>query len=226
MDSSITLLSALLLGLLGGVHCVGMCGGIVTALTFSTDPNSSRQQRLIIQLAYNIGRISSYTLFGFIAGALSQYSQTLFINVHVVQNVLQIIAALFLLAMGLYLGGWWSGLITLEQLGQHLWKYIEPRARHLLPIRSSLHAILVGMVWGWLPCGLVYSAAFYALSSGSAVKGALLMLSFGVGTLPTLLASGMLASNLTKFLRQIWVRRIVGMFVILWSLVLLYRNLS
>ena len=226
MDSQITLLSALLLGLFGGVHCVGMCGGIVTALTFSTDPSANRNQRLFIQLAYNLGRISSYTLFGFIAGALSQFSQTLFINVHLVQHVLQFVAALFLLAMGLYLGGWWTGLIKLEQLGQYVWKYIEPRARHLLPIRSWTHAILVGMVWGWLPCGLVYSAAFYALSSGSAYHGGILMMSFGIGTLPTLLASGMLANNLTKLLRQLWTRRIAGLFVILCSLVLFYRYIS
>ncbi len=218
-----TLLSAFLLGLLGGVHCVGMCGGIVTALTFSTDPAQTSSRRVGIQLLYNLGRISSYTLFGLIAGALSQFSATLLVNVHQLQIVLQVIAALFMLAMGFYLAGWWQGLLQLERVGQLIWRRIEPRARHLLPIRSHKSALLVGMVWGWLPCGLVYSVAFYAMSSGSAVHGALLMFCFGLGTLPTLLASGLLANSLLGWLRHPAVRTGAGMIVIGFSFLLIYR---
>jgi len=218
-----TLLSAFLVGLLGGVHCVGMCGGIVTALTFSTDPSRTATRRVGIQLLYNLGRISSYTLFGLIVGALSQFSATLLVNVHLLQTLLQGIAALFMLAMGLYLAGWWQGLLQLERVGQHLWRRIEPRARQLLPIRSYPQALLVGMVWGWLPCGLVYSVAFYAMSSGSALHGALLMWCFGLGTLPTLLASGLLASSMLRWLRHPWVRRGAGLVVIGFACVMLYR---
>lgn len=223
MAVEFSLLTAFLAGLLGGVHCVGMCGGIVTALTFSTDPHVNQSRRVGIQIFYNLGRISSYTLFGLLAGALSQFSATLLVDIHQVQTLLQIIAALFMLAMGLYLGGWWQGLLKLEQLGQHLWRHIEPRARHLLPIRTYSQAWRVGMLWGWLPCGLVYSVAFYAMSSGSALHGALLMLSFGVGTLPTLLASGLLVTSVTRFLRHRYVRSGAGLLVIGFALLLLSR---
>ena len=218
-----TLLSAFLVGLLGGVHCVGMCGGIVTALTFSTDPARTTSRRLKILFLYNLGRVSSYALFGFVAGALSQFSSSLLVNVHLLQTVLQIIAALFMLAMGLYLGGWWQGLLRIERVGQLIWKRIEPHARHLLPIRSYSSALIVGMVWGWLPCGLVYSVAFYAMSSGNAVHGALLMLCFGAGTLPTLLASGLLANSLLRWLRHPLMRTGAGLIVIGLSCLLMYR---
>ena len=221
-----TLLSAFLVGLLGGGHCVGMCGGIVTALTFSTDPLRPTTRRVGIQLLYNLGRISSYSLFGLIAGALSQFSTSLLVNVHLLQSILQGIAALFMLAMGLYLAGWWQGLLQLEHVGQHIWRHIEPRARHLLPIRSYPQALLVGMAWGWLPCGLVYSVAFYAMSSGTALHGALLMLSFGIGTLPTLLASGFMANSMLRWLRHSWVRNSAGLMVIGFALLLLYRVFS
>lgn len=218
-----TLLAALLVGLLGGVHCVGMCGGIVTALTLSADPSRTVTRRLGILLLYNLGRISSYTLFGLIAGALSQFSATLLVNVHLLQIVLQGIAVLFMVAMGLYLGGWWQGLMQLERVGQHVWRRIEPHARQLLPIRSYPHALLVGMVWGWLPCGLVYSVVFYAMSSASALHGALLMGCFGLGTLPTLVASGLLANSLLRWLRHPWVRKGAGLLVISFALLMLSR---
>jgi uncharacterized protein len=218
-----TLLAALLVGLLGGVHCVGMCGGIVSALTLSADPSRPATRRLGILLLYNLGRISSYTLFGLIAGALSQFSATLLVNVHLFQTGLQGIAVLFMVAMGLYLGGWWQGLLLLERLGQHVWRRIEPHARQLLPIRSYPHAFLVGMVWGWLPCGLVYSVVFYAMSSASALHGALLMGCFGLGTLPTLVASGLLANSLLRWLRHPWVRQGAGLLVISFALLMVYR---
>ncbi|MBI3562062.1 MAG: sulfite exporter TauE/SafE family protein [Gammaproteobacteria bacterium] len=218
-----TLLAALIAGLLGGVHCVGMCGGIVTALSLTIDPNRSNRQRLGIQLGYNLGRILSYSVLGAVAGALAHLGSRLFINTHAVQLVLQVIAALFMLALGLYLAGWWRGLVKLERLGHLLWRHIEPRARGLLPIASYPQAVIVGMVWGWLPCGLVYSILFYAMSSGTAWHGALLMFCFGLGTLPTLLTSGLLATTITRLLRQKTTQHLAGVSVFIMGLILLWR---
>jgi len=215
-------LSAFLVGLLGGVHCVGMCGGIVTALSMGLPvrPGQPATSNLPLLLAYNLGRIGSYTLAGALfggIGALAVHSSGL----RSVQTGLLIIAALFMVALGLYLGGWWRGLNRVEQLGGRLWKRIEPWGRRLIPVRSPGRALLLGALWGWLPCGLVYSVLIWSISTGDPLKGALLLLSFGLGTLPNLLAMGLFAGVLTAQVRKPWVRQTAGVLVAgfgLWTL--------
>jgi hypothetical protein len=128
-----------------------------------------------------------------------------------------LIAALFMIALGLYLGGWWQGLSRLEQAGGRLWRYLEPAGRRLLPVRTPVHALGVGLIWGWLPCGLVYSVLVWAMSAGSAAQGALLMLSFGLGTLPALLAMGVFAAAIARVVRNIWWRRLAGALVMVFG---------
>ena len=143
-------LSAFLLGLLGAGHCLGMCGGLASALGLNTGQND-KLERL---LAYNLGRISSYCIAGLIVGALGFWlSQQLSAAI-----VLRYLAAMMLILMGLYLGQWFNGLLVTEKLGQKLWRIIQPLGKRFIPIRSTSDALLIGMVWGWLPCGLVYSA--------------------------------------------------------------------
>ncbi|AOV18112.1 hypothetical protein BJI67_14505 [Acidihalobacter aeolianus] len=216
--------AAVLVGLLGGVHCVGMCGGIVGALGMSMSP--ARQGRvgaaLPILLAYNAGRIGSYTLAGTLAGGFGWYATQL-VHVHQAQLVLGVIAALFMIALGLYLAGWWRGLAAVERAGAHVWQRIEPLGRRLLPVRNPAQALGLGAVWGWLPCGLVYSVLIWALASGGPRQGALLMLCFGLGTLPNLLAMGVFAARLAGFVRRTWVRRTAGGLVALFGVVSLLR---
>ncbi len=147
---SVDLLSAFVVGLLGGVHCVGMCGGIVGALSLGLPA----ERNLPILLAYNVGRISSYTLAGALMGALGFYFSGL-LPVQTAQKVLLSLAGLFLILMGLYLAGWWNVLSRVERAGGVLWRRIEPLGRGLLPVRSVRHGLLLGLLWGWLPCGLV-----------------------------------------------------------------------
>ncbi|WNF45093.1 sulfite exporter TauE/SafE family protein [Pseudomonas sp. SG20056] len=206
------LISALILGLLGGGHCLGMCGGLMGALTLAIPPER-RAQRFQLLLAYNLGRIFSYSLAGLLLG-LAGWALA---NSPLVMG-LRVIAALLLIAMGLYLAGWWSGLTRIEALGHGLWRYIQPLARRFMPVTSLPHALMLGGLWGWLPCGLVYSTLLWAASQGNAVDSAALMLAFGLGTLPVLLATGIAAERLTALLRKQGVRTAAGILVILFGL--------
>lgn len=206
------LVSALILGLLGGGHCLGMCGGLMGALTLAI-PAEQRARRLRLLLAYNLGRILSYAAAGVLIG-LAGWA----VASSPAAMVLRVIAAGLLIAMGLYLAGWWSGLTRIEGLGRHLWRHLQPIASRLMPISSVPRALLLGAIWGWLPCGLVYSTLLWAASQGSALDSGLLMLAFGLGTWPVLLATGMAAERLTALLRRRGVRMAGGLLVILFGL--------
>ncbi len=224
MEITVSNIAALLVGFLGGVHCVGMCGGIVGALSFGL-PEQRRQGlrgQLPFLLLYNLGRISSYTLAGALAGGLGAWAINL-LAIHQLQLWLLVLAGVFMILMGLYLNGWWRVLVRVEQAGGVIWQRIEPLGRRLLPVQRPGQALLLGMVWGWLPCGLVYSVLIWTLMSGGAKQGALLMLSFGIGTLPNLLAMGVFAVLLQKFVRRNWVRQVSGGGVMLFGIYMLWR---
>ncbi|MCF1488613.1 sulfite exporter TauE/SafE family protein [Pseudomonas sp. AA27] len=204
--------SALVLGLLGGGHCLGMCGGLMGALTLAI-PAEQRGRRLRLLLAYNLGRILSYAAAGLLLGlaGVALASSPLAIG-------LRVVAALLLIAMGLYLAGWWSGLTRIEALGRGLWRHVQPIATRLLPVSSLPRALLLGALWGWLPCGLVYSTLLWAASQGDALHSAALMLAFGVGTWPVLLATGLAAERVGRLLRKRGVRMAGGVLVVLFGL--------
>ncbi len=227
MLTDVGLLSALLVGLFGGVHCVGMCGGIVGALTLGVAGATQRGTVAMLpyHLAYNLGRLASYTLAGALAGGLGGALFSL-VSVHQAQSMLQLFAGLFMFALGLYLAGWWGGLARIERVGGVLWRRLEPVGRRFLPVTSPAQAFGVGLVWGWLPCGLVYSVLVWALASGSALDGALLLLSFGIGTLPALLLMGVAAARLGRFVQRPWPRRIAGGLVMLFGVTMLARAFS
>lgn len=207
-------LAAAAVALLGGVHCVGMCGGIVGVLTLGLPAEQRTGARLLpYLLAYNGGRIASYTLAGALAGGAGAWAAHLF-SVRYAQLGLQALAGAFMLALGLYLAGWWAGITRIERVGGVVWRRIEPVARRLLPVRTPRQALACGLLWGWLPCGLVYSVVVWAIAAGSAREGALLLLSFGLGTLPVLLAMGTAAAALGSFVRRPGVRRLAGALVI------------
>jgi len=206
------LLSALILGLLGGGHCLGMCGGLMGALTLAI-PAERRQQRLQLLVAYNAGRILSYTAAGLLLGLAGWV-----IASGPLATLLRSIAGLLLIAMGLYLAGWWSGLTCIEALGRGLWRHLQPVTRRFMPITSAPRAMVLGGLWGWLPCGLVYSTLLWAASQGDALRSAALMFAFGLGTLPVLLATGLAAERLVGLLRRRGVRIAGGLLVILFGL--------
>ena len=203
------LAAAFLIGLLGGVHCVGMCGGIVGALAV----NSPRGQRAwILHLAYSAGRITSYSAAGALAGMIGGVGM-LFNQVLPVQMLLYVIANLMLVGLGLYLAGWGNHWARFEVLGAWLWRRIQPLGAKLLPADTAARALALGALWGWLPCGLVYSILATALVSGGPARGAAVMLSFGLGTLPNLLLAGLLFKRLRDVVSHRYVRLAAGVMV-------------
>lgn len=206
------LCSALLLGLLGGGHCLGMCGGLMGALSFAI-PAEQRGRRGRLLLAYNLGRVLSYGTAGLLLGSLGWA-----VGSGPASLLLRGFAAVLLIAMGLYLAGWWNGLTRIEALGRGLWRRLQPLSRRLLPVSSLPRALLLGAVWGWLPCGLVYSSLAWAASQGDALRSGVLMLAFGIGTWPVLLASGLAAERANALLRRRGLRIAGGVLVILFGL--------
>jgi sulfite exporter TauE/SafE len=208
-------LALFLVGLLGGTHCVGMCGGIVGALSMGGPP------RLSLHLAYNLGRIVSYGVAGALAGALGGLSLVLSDQLPL-RLALAVLANLMLVALGLYLAGVTRALAFVERLGQNLWRRVQPLTRRFLPATTPAHAFPLGLLWGWLPCGLVYSALATALTAGSPSRGALLMLAFGAGTLPNLLLAGFLLARLRAFVQRPLLRATAGLLVAgfgIWGLI-------
>jgi len=209
-------LAVFLVGLLGGVHCVSMCGGIVGALSLQVEqpvapastPSCVRQWPL--HLAYSVGRIASYTLAGAIVGSIG----LLYRDVLPVQIGLYVLANLMLIALGLYLTGFTRLLAPLERGGQVLWRRVQPLTRRFLPVRTVAQALPLGALWGFLPCGMVYGVLSTALMTGSAARGAGLMLAFGLGTLPNLLLAGLALGRFRDFTRNGTVRLVAGLLVL------------
>ena len=202
----LSLVSAFLAGLLGGVHCAGMCGGLVSAFALGLPGGRSP---LSFQLACNLGRVSTYVFLGALAGAAGA-GTLLFARALPAQTALSLAANLMLIALGLYLAGLFSRFAELDRLGQGLWRRAQPLLARVLPIDSTAKALAAGMLWGFLPCGLVYSAVVLALASASVERGAMMMGAFGAGTLPNLIAMGVLARKLQPFLQDRRVRIVAG----------------
>jgi sulfite exporter TauE/SafE len=200
--STMLLLSALLMGLLGSTHCVVMCGGVV-AMTCSALPLARRGRplaQLPYVLGYNAGRIVSYAVAGAAAGALGRTLQSLGAVEHAGLG-LRLFAGLVMIGVGLYLAGFAGALRWVERAGEPVWRRIAPLARRLVPVRTPAHAVALGLLWGWMPCGLVYAALAAAVTSGSSLGGAATMAAFGAGTLPMLVTMGSAAGFVARVAR-------------------------
>lgn len=214
-------LAVFLIGLLSGTHCVSMCGGIVGALTVQVQVPGGRAQ-WPLHLAYNLGRISTYTVLGGLIGGLGSIGM-LYDGMLPVQLSLYVLANLMLIALGLYLTGFTRLLAPLERGGHRIWRRIQPHTRRFLPARSVRQALPLGMLWGFIPCGLTYSVLATALVTGSGLRGAGLMLAFGLGTLPNLLLAGMLFKHFRSFTQRRGVRLAAGLMVLAFGVYGLYH---
>lgn len=188
---------AAVVGLFSVLHCVGMCGGIIGALTFSLAPGLRQEVgRLGMFLAaFNLGRISSYSLAGGLFGWLGQGLTAATANTWLPQG-LRLLAALLLVGVGLHIAGWFPRFALIERVGEPLWRWLQPLGRRLLPVGTLAQACAYGALWGWLPCGLVYSMLLSTPAQADPLAGALFMAAFGLGTLPALLVTGLLAGRL------------------------------
>ena len=221
-------LAALLVGVAGGVHCVGMCGGFVAAVALRspgvqaastgvavlTAGGRAASGQLPIQLAFNLGRVATYGVIGGAAGAAGSLG-LLMEAVFPVQLALRVVASALVILVGLHVAGYGSGVVRgLERAGGGVWRVAQRLGGGYFPPDTAGRALLAGGVWGWLPCGLVYSVLATALVSGSPAHGATIMLAFGLGTLPTLVAAGLLANRLRRALQRPAVRLGAGALVV------------
>jgi sulfite exporter TauE/SafE len=213
--SDLNLITAFLIGLAGGVHCIGMCGGIASAFSFAIPKDASPTGYI---LAYNFGRISSYTAAGAITGYLGSIASS---SIATTLPILNIISASFLVLLALYISDWGKGLSVLERMGGYLWRRIQPYSKKFIPFKHPGYAIGYGAIWGWLPCGLVYSALTWSLASTSATSGALFMLMFGLGTFPALIATSLGASFLVPIFQHPMLRTLIALILVTFAIFLL-----
>jgi sulfite exporter TauE/SafE len=225
MDALVT--AAFVVGLAGGVHCVAMCGGIVAALNLrNRGPQPIRiaggaaalaRTDLGVsagtQIAYSAGRITTYSVVGAIAGGIGGLG-TLLSGVLPVQVMLLVAANALVILMGLHLAGLGSSILALERAGGGVWRLLQRAGATLRPAHGPGGAFAAGLAWGCIPCGMVYSVLATALVSGSAARGALVMAAFGLGTLPNVLAAGLLADRLRGLVRRPRVRLTAGLVVV------------
>lgn len=201
MDFSHDLVAAFAVGFMGSLHCIGMCGGISSALSTAIRPVQGNPiwHQLLYQLLYSLGRITAYACAGAIMGLAGAglYAQ---LPGHG-PSFLRIFAGIMMILLGLYISGWWKVLNQLERVGAKVWKRIAPFTRRFIPVDRPHKALALGFLWGWLPCGLVYSALTWSLGAGGAGRGALLMLYFGLGTLPAMISVGTFSHILSDFAR-------------------------
>jgi sulfite exporter TauE/SafE len=236
--NALSLVPMFLVGLAGSVHCIGMCGGIVGALSLGGGApatpvrpvisiavarpalQTSVQTNVLRVLAYNGGRIGSYMLAGAMAGSLAGAGMLHLASLQVAGYWL---ANLMLVALGLYLMDAWRGLAHLEAAGNVVWRRVRPLLKPLMPMDTPFKALAVGGLWGWVPCGMVYSALLTAMMQGSALNGAAAMAAFGLGTLPTLLGMGLLGTRLRTQMQRRPVRIASGLLVLGFGLLGLLR---
>ncbi|NND69230.1 MAG: sulfite exporter TauE/SafE family protein [Halioglobus sp.] len=209
-------LAALMLGLSGAGHCLGMCGGIAAALSLGGGGNTTNT------LAYHGGRIASYTvagaLLGLAAGSITTSGWTL---------GLRYLAGVLLILMGFYIAEWWRVLAVLERLGAYLWQPVQKVGQRFLSLQNWRGALGLGLCWGLMPCGLIYSALALAATTGNAPGGAAMMLLFGLGTLPAMLATSLGAQQVTDLLRRRGFKLLIAVALIVsgvWTLYITYSH--
>ncbi len=193
---------AFFIGLLSALHCFGMCGGIVGALTMSLHPDKRQDVSALIKYttAYNLGRLLSYGVAGIIVGV---FGQTIVMLIPEFGGMLlRPFFLIFVILLGFYIGGWLPKLALIENLGQPVWKILQPIGVKYLPVQKIQHAFFFGVIWGWLPCGLVYYALIMAFAQHGIIESGLFMLAFGLGTFVPMLMAGVLVGKLVTLQRS------------------------
>lgn len=211
--------SAFLIGLLGSTHCLGMCGGISASLSMALPVGKRfRLRQSLMLLAFNFGRIGSYVALATLIALVSTQAASEWAQLG---PLLRTLAGLLLIAMGLSMGQWWQGIRHVERLGAPLWNRLSPLTRRFIPVKHPGQALALGALWGWLPCGLVYSTLGWAALQPSVGSAAATMLLFGLGTLPSMLATGFAATWIKQLRSHRYFRQFAGLLLIgfgLWTI--------
>ncbi len=199
--------AAFLLGLLASGHCVLMCGGITSALGLATAKRADGRPRRLLLLGYQFGRISSYTLAGLLIGSVGGAFIAL-LDGEATRLTLRIATAAALALAALVM----LGVIRDPGagLGRHLWPKLAPLGRRLLPVASLPRALAFGAIWGWMPCGFVYTILLVAALTAQPLQAAATMAAFGLGTLPALFAASWAAPRFAALANREGLRRSAG----------------
>ena len=213
--TGLSIAAAFLLGLASTLHCWGMCGGIIAALSLgvATADGMTSGRRVLLITGFNAGRILSYAVAGVVAGAAGGALLALS-GRSTIYPALQLGAAALLILVGLHLAGWLPGLGALEVIGSRLWRWLQPAGRAFLPVDNLPRALALGALWGWLPCGLVYSTLLWSSAHADPVSGGLAMAAFGLGTLPGMSIAGLASQRLLAAGRRAALRRTVAVLII------------
>ncbi len=188
--------------------------------------NNTPTQRGIELASWQFGRVASYVLMGALAGAFGAFFLSA-APLAIIRDFAFIVANLILIALGLHVARLWSGIVQLERIGQVIWTFMAPYAtatlvpqipKHRNATKQIISALRTGAIWGWLPCGLVYSMLITASVSGGPGQGALWMLFFGLGTIPALWITSMASDQAAHYLQNITVRRVAGLLIIAFGL--------
>lgn len=227
LDFNASYLAALVMGLFSSLHCIGMCGSIIGTLTFSLSPETrnNKTQLFYMVLNYNLGRVTSYGLAGVVVGVISSFLNLPFADGQG-HRFLQLISAAIMAGAGLYLAGWFPRFAYIEKLGTGFWKIVEPYGRRLIPVKTKTQALLFGMVWGWLPCGLIYTALALSATTGNILHSALTMFAFGLGTLPAVMGVGIITPLLTRLSRAQRFKSVVGLLFIIFALLAAFPSIN
>jgi sulfite exporter TauE/SafE len=223
MLENISISLAFLLGISSSFHCIGMCGGIISALSLSLPAETRGQPIRLFGLicAYNFGRITSYTIAGGLAGYLVYLSPVSSMT-SAAYLAFQILATGFLIALGLHIAGWLPQMKKIEMIGLLLWKYLQPLGRRFIPANTIPRSLMIGLIWGWLPCGLVYSVLLWTLSSADPIKGASYMFMFGLGTLPSMIITALFSDSIIRASSFTKLRKFAGVLIIMLGLTTAY----
>lgn len=176
--------AAVLMGFFGSPHCLGMCGGLVSAFGLSMQDLTAKKRRALVA-TYHLGRLLSYATLGLIAGLVGT---TVLAPLIADNNLPRILLGLVLVFVGMVMLGA-PFLNKLERLGMKFWQKLAPIRQKVFPLNTYPRALSAGLLWGFLPCGLVYGALLIAVVGHSPLSGAMLMFAFGLGTLPMLIAT-------------------------------------
>jgi sulfite exporter TauE/SafE len=197
-DSLPLLVAAFLTGLLGSAHCFGMCAGISGLFAVNASVAALRPQ-IPMAIAYNTGRVLSYMFLG---AAVALLGHTVVAAIPNIAAPVRLASGLLIMIVGLQVAFGWRFLSGLETAGARIWNRIAPIAKGLLPVTSILQALALGLLWGWLPCGLVYSVLLLAAATANPLDGGLVMAAFGVGTMPAMIATGISAARVSQFMNR------------------------
>jgi uncharacterized protein len=206
--NAISLSAAFIAGMAGSAHCFAMCGGLAGAFGMRSR-SSTASSALAGALPYHAGRLGGYAVAGAVCGLLGATLQAI-LDLARIGAWLRIASGVLLLLIALRMLSPWNPLFWLETLGAKFWRRLQPLTRRTAALSGNAHAIALGFLWGWLPCGLVYSMLLFAALSGQPFEGATILLAFGLGTLPAMLASSVLASRTQHLLRSRWPRLASG----------------